>query len=95
MTKKEKLKLLQDWEKQFHVTDKAWKCLKLLFGNIDCDSAVGKAIWQTFTLYTDALSKSIGDTGAWLNWYCWENNMGADGKKAKAAKWKRLQPVNI
>ena len=94
MTTKERMKLLTEWKEQFEKCDNTWTDLEKLFRGLDCDSAVGKAIWQTFTLYTDALSKSIGDTGAWLNWYCWENNMGADGKKAKAAKWKRLQPVN-
>ena len=82
MTKKEKLKLLQDWENQFHVTDKAWKCLKLLFGSIDCDSEIGKAIWGSFTEYSRVMAMLLGDKDEWLSWYCWDNDMGQNELEA-------------
>ena len=93
MTTKERMKLLTEWKEQFEKCDNTWTDLEKLFRGLDCDSAVGKAIWQTFTLYTDALSKSIGDTGAWLNWYCWENNMGDKKYEAKASTWKKMRKI--
>ena len=26
--------------------------------------------------YTKAVGELVGDKGAWLSWYCWENEMG-------------------
>ena len=93
MTKKEKLKLLQDWENQFHVTDKAWKCLKLLFGDIDCDSEIGKAIWGSFTEYSRVMAMLLGDKDEWLSWYCWENDMGMKEHKARPGMNRKMRKI--
>ena len=93
MTHKERMKYLIGWSVQFNICDNAWTGLEKSFRGLDCDSAVGKAIWQTFALYTDALSRAIGDTGAWLNWYCWANNMGDKKYEAKASTWKKKRKI--
>lgn len=94
MTTKERMKLLTEWKEQFEKCDQAWTALEKIFRGLDCDSQIGDAIWRTQQRYTEAVGKLIGDDNDWLDWYCYDNNMGADGKKAKAAKWKRLQPVD-
>jgi hypothetical protein len=93
MKTKERMMLLMEWEKQFHLIDEAWTSLEKLFRGLDCDSQIGKAMWDTFSKYTKAMSSQIGDSGEWLYWYCWENDMGLRMMEAKAASWKKLRKI--
>lgn len=93
MKTKERMMLLMEWEKQFYLIDEAWTSLEKLFRGLDCDSEIGKAIWGTFEKYTTALSAQIGDNGSWLDWYCWENDMGLRMMEAKAASWKKMRKI--
>jgi hypothetical protein len=77
MTTKDRIKLLAEWKEQFDVCDKAWTACESVFRGLDPDSDLGKAVWGTFAKYTESVSKIIGDTDGWLNWYCWESDMGA------------------
>ena len=93
MTTKERMALLREWEAQFRLIDEAWTSLEKLFRGLDCDSEIGKAIWDTFAKYTKAISSQVGDTGEWLNWYCWENDMGLRMMAAKASVWKKMRKI--
>lgn len=93
MTSKERYKLLVEWKDQYEVCDEAQKLLEKLLRGFDTDSPLGAAIWTTFDRYTDALAANVGDTGAWLSWFCWDNNMGAKSSKAKASSWKRMKTI--
>jgi len=93
MTTKERMALLREWEAQFRLIDEAWTSLEKIFRGLDCDSEIGKAIWDTFAKYTKAISSQVGDTGEWLNWYCWENDMGLRMMAAKASVWKKMRKI--
>jgi hypothetical protein len=93
MTTKERMKFLREWETQFHLIDEAWTSLEKLFCGLDCDSQVGKAMWDTFYKYTKSIAVNIGDSGEWLDWYCWENDMGLRMMEAKAAAWKKMRKI--
>jgi len=67
MTTKERMALLREWEAQFRLIDEAWTSLEKLFRGLDCDSEIGKAMWDTFSKYTKATALQIGDTGEWLD----------------------------
>ena len=93
MTKKERMAFLREWEAQFRLIDEAWTSLEKLFRGLDCDFRIGKAMWDTFSKYTKAMSSQIGDSGEWLDWYCWENDMGLRMMEAKAAAWKKMRKI--
>jgi hypothetical protein len=90
---KDRMKLLKEWEAQFRIVDEAWTSLEKIFRGLDCDSEIGKAMWDTFSKYTKAMSSQIGDSGEWLYWYCWENDMGLRMMEAKAAAWKKMRKI--
>ena len=78
--------LLTEWNMRFIEIDLAWTSLEKLLRGIDTESQLGKAIWVTFSRYTDAVAKLVGDEGDWLKWYCWENDMGANAMVAGRSK---------
>jgi hypothetical protein len=93
MTTKDRMKLLTEWKEQFEKCDKAWTELEVVFRGLDTDSDIGMAVWDTFEKYTASISKIIGDTGDFLDWYRWENDMGANMMQAKAASWKKARKI--
>lgn len=93
MTTNDRLKLLAEWQEQFEVCDKAWTACESVFRGLDPDSDLGKAVWGAFAKYTESVSSVIGDTDGWLNWYCWDNDMGANMMQAKAASWKKMRKI--
>lgn len=92
MTSKERYNLLVDWKKQYDLCYKAQELLDQLFDNVG--STLDNAIWITFEKYTDALSALVGDNGEWLDWFCWENDMGDSCSSAKASSWKKMRKIS-
>ena len=92
MNHNERLELLKEWETCYNDIDGTWETLSDLF-NMYPDSPVGKIIWNTFELYTKLVSKSVGDNAEWLDWYCWENDMGKNAYEAKASNWKEDKKI--
>ncbi len=43
--------------------------------------------------YTKLLSKVIGDSDGWLEWFQYENDMGAKDLEAKAWHWTESRPI--
>lgn len=93
MTTKERMKLLTEWKEQFEKCDQAWTALEKIFRGLDCDSEIGKAIWGTFSRYTDSLAVEVGDADDWLVWYCYDNKFGERGFLAKAEAWKKAKKI--
>ena len=44
-----------------------------------------EAVWNAWDGYTEALSRLIGDTDNWLEWYAAENRMGLNGLESAPA----------
>jgi len=93
MTTKERMKLLQAWKAHHDSCEKYWNRMESVFGNIDCGNIFYDAIWGIFERNTTALSESIGDSCEWLDWYCYDNEMGGKGFEAKASAWKRKRKI--
>lgn len=91
MTKKEKMKLLNEWYTQFTIIDSAWTSLEKSFRGLDAESMIGMALWGTFGEYSKLVSLLVGDESEWLSWYCWDNDMGEKG--FKAGKKGRLRSI--
>lgn len=92
MTFTERINLLMEWEKTYYKIDAYWEKLNDLF-DMYPDSPIGEIIWGTFHTYTNLVAKSIGDNAHWLEWYCWENNMGKNEYEAKASNWDVEQKI--
>ena len=79
MEKQKMLVLLNEWQEQFELlggySDKVYE----LF-----DGGLPDVVWRTFSLYSNMLSKLLGDDtdDTWLDWYCYENDMGKKGYDA-------------
>ncbi len=81
MTKAEKLAALQDWQTAYKNLDAAFDLLKPALGYL-WEGSIWDASWFTFERYTEVMSDLVGDDSGWLNWYCYENDMGAKGHEA-------------
>lgn len=76
----DKLKALQVWEQTTKAVDKQLNGFEQLFGFTE--SPFIDAIFRMQSEYTDAVAKSVGDASGWLNWYQFDNGMGAKDLKA-------------
>ena len=82
MDRIEMLGELRRWELCWvHVEDQ-YRKLHDLF-NAAPESGVCRAMFETFDLYTKMLGKMLGDQCAWLEWYCYDNNMGKGGLEVR------------
>jgi hypothetical protein len=76
----DKLKALQVWEQVTKAVDKQLADFEKLFGFVE--SPFTDAIFRMQSEYTDAVAKNVGDASDWLNWYQFDNDMGAKGYEA-------------
>lgn len=81
MTTEGKLAALGQWQKTYEDLDQSFDLLKPVFGCV-ADGPLWEAAWRGFERYTATLGQLLGDGGDWLNWYCYENDMGAEGLRA-------------
>lgn len=99
MNTKEKIKLVEEWQKAHAALDiELHVVLSLFGGSPECDLA--GAIHKMQAVATKHLSALIGDRGAWLDWYACENHFGAkllyavvDGKRMKARNVKEIVKI--
>ena len=91
MTHKERMTLLKQWESQIFAVDNLRKNIEAVFG--DCiESEFFRVISNLEMKYTRVMAELIGDAD-WMEWYWFENDMGARGHEAKASNWKKLRKV--
>ena len=76
----DKLKALQVWEQVTKAVDKQFGDFEKLFGFVE--SPFTDALFRMQSEYTEAVAKNVGDDSDWLNWYQFENAMGAKGYEA-------------
>lgn len=81
MTHEEKIKLLTEWESHHTGLKAIFGSLKVVTGDSP-DNELTEKIWKLFDSYTDCVAQKVGDFWGSLSWYCWENDMGKDGKPA-------------
>lgn len=75
-----KLELLQEWERNIKSSDEVLGKFSELFGCFTGPAV--ESIGAMQTAYTAAISRLIGDDGEWLEWYWFDNAMGANGYEA-------------
>ena len=88
----EKILILKKWYDNYIKINEVYEAHKFLFeSNSSCKALL--PTWNMFDDYTDLLSKQLGDTENWLNWYAWDNNFGDKRLEAKASNWKKSRHV--
>ena len=94
MTHKERLKRLEEWQKHGEDLEAATEQFRAAVGACDIErSPILKAAWGLWDEYTAVTAQAVGDTDSWLQWWWYENDRGAKGLKARAAKWTRRRPI--
>jgi len=76
----DKLKAMQVWEQVTKAVDKQFGDFEKLFGFVE--SPFTDALFRMQSEYTEAVAKNVGDASDWLNWYQFDNDMGAKGYEA-------------
>lgn len=79
-TREEKLEALKGWETRRKDMDSKIAQLEDLLG-ISPESAFLDAVRRLQERDRVVTSLIVGDEGEWLDWYCYENSFGADGKR--------------
>jgi len=92
MDTKQKLQLLEKWQKSYEQNDAVYEALKQVL-DVNPESPAILATWAMFDNYTDALSITLGDECQWLGWYAWDNQFGKKKLSAKSQSWKRMRPI--
>ena len=99
MDTKEKIKLVEEWQKAHAALDIELDVVLSIFKAApECDLA--GAIHKMQGVATKHLAALIGDKAEWLDWYACENHFGAkllyavvDGKKMKARNVKEIVKI--
>lgn len=99
MNTKEKIKLVEEWQKAHTALDVELHVVLSVFKAApECDLA--GAIHKMQAVATKHLSALIGDKAEWLDWYACENHFGTkllygvvDGKKMKARSVKEIVKI--
>jgi hypothetical protein len=85
---------LLEWEGAYTDWRVQYKALQALT-NCGPEAPIAIAMGCMWDAYSNCLGREIGDTGDWLNWYCWENEMGAKGLGVKSAGGKVIKVKTI
>lgn len=78
MNSAERLALLNLWARQVSQYEEIAAQLQPLFGTV-ADMPVYEKITDLLVAYTESISMLVGDSGTWLDWFHWENDMGKSG----------------
>ena len=92
MDTKQKLQLLEKWQKSYEQNDAVYAALKQVL-DVSPESPAIEATWGMFDSYTDALSIILEDNNQMLGWYAWDNQFGKKKLAAKCKSWKRFRPI--
>lgn len=73
--------VLMEWKAHFKALEKLMDSIGLCIG-YDVDGPLFTTVWPLFESYRNTLAAEVGDFGGWLEWYQYENQMGANGMQA-------------
>lgn len=93
MKKTEIVKLLRPWKRAHSRLQRCADSTTALFGGCAPEGEMMAAHVEAFAGWTSSLSRVIGDSDRWLEWFAWENDMGARGMGAQAPGWDAMRPM--
>lgn len=93
MSEAEIIEALTPWVAQYYAIETAYAPLRDAL-MLPPENAISEILYETFERYTSALALIVGDHGGWLEWYCWENGMGAKALHASPSQGQALRPID-
>lgn len=90
MTRQKKLKLLQNWKQCHDNILTLMESLEPAFGSL-INSKLSEQLWHNFYILTETTEKFLGSDYNWLEWYCWDNQMGE--KRLDAGYGRKMKPI--
>ena len=76
-------RMYEDWQTQYEALQVLTKC--------GPEAPIALAMGRMWDAYTDCLGREVGDDSGWLDWYCWENGMGANGMDVTSTSGKTIK----
>lgn len=86
-TLKEWESIYRDWQVQYATLNALTKC--------GPDAPITLAIGRMWDAYSNAIAREVGDENDWLDWYCWENDMGAKGLEVTSTSGKTIKVKSL
>lgn len=84
LDRERKLELLREWQLRTEELNRVQKAVRDVL-QLRPECPILDEPWHLHNAYTKAVGELVGDKGAWMSWYCWENEMGEKRLKAGAA----------
>ena len=75
------------WQAQYEVLQALTKC--------GPEAPIALAMGHMWDAYTAAVAREVGDENDWLEWYCWENDMGAKGLEVTSTGGKTINVKTV
>jgi hypothetical protein len=72
-----------DWMAQYQALQALTRC--------GPEAPIALAMGRMWDAYTACLAREVGEERAWLDWYCWENDMGAKGLEVTSTSGKTIK----
>ena len=75
------------WQTQYEALQALTKC--------GPEAPIALAMGQMWDAYTNAVAREVGDQNDWLDWYCWENDMGEKGLEVTSTSGKTIKVKTV
>ena len=76
-------RVYREWQTQYEALQALTRC--------GPEAPIALAMGRMWDAYTNAVAREVGDENDWLEWYCWENDMGAKGLEAQSTSGKTIK----
>ena len=76
-------RIYDQWQVQYEALQALTKC--------GPEAPIALAMGKMWDAYTDAVAREVGDDSDWLQWHCWDNEMGARGLEVQATSGKKIK----
>lgn len=85
---------LLEWQARYEDWQAQYKALQAL---TQCgpEAPIALAMGSMWDAYTACLGREVGDENEWLDWYCWENDMGAKGMEVTSTSGKTIRVKTV
>lgn len=88
------LPTLKDWESIYRHWQVQYDALNALT-KCGPDAPITLAMGRMWDAYSNLIAREVGDENDWLDWYCWENDMGAKGLEVTSTSGKTIKVKTV
>ena len=80
-------RVYNDWQVQYETLQALTRC--------GPEAPIALAMGRMWDAYTNAVAREVGDENDSLDWYCWENDMGAKGQEVTSTSGKTIKVTTV